>query len=232
VKAAATSLQQTDVELSPEDREAFVETIVAEIDHLNGLVGNLLDMSRIHSGAVDVTTIPVGLDEVVPSAIRSLSRDHDRVDVDVAESLPRVQADPGLLERIIANLLANAIRWSPPDTPVRIVAGEVPGGIDLRIIDRGPGIAADDRLRIFEPFQRTGDDHASDGIGLGLAVARGFVEAIGASLEIDDTPGGGTTMVLHLQAAPRPQRQAVGTGQRLNDDQTEPPVRGQEGGEP
>jgi two-component system sensor histidine kinase KdpD len=232
VKAAATSLQQTDVELSPEDREAFVETIVAEIDHLNGLVGNLLDMSRIHSGAVDVTTIPVGLDEVVPSAIRSLSRDHDRVDVDVAESLPRVQADPGLLERIIANLLANAIRWSPPDTPVRIVAGEVPGGIDLRIIDRGPGIAADDRLRIFEPFQRTGDDHASDGIGLGLAVARGFVEAIGASLEIDDTPGGGTTMVLHLQAAPRPQRQAVGTGQRLNDDQTEPPVREQEGGEP
>jgi two-component system sensor histidine kinase KdpD len=232
VKAAATSLQQTDVELSPEDREAFVETIVAEIDHLNGLVGNLLDMSRIHSGAVDVTTIPVGLDEVVPPAIRSLSRDHDRVDVDVAESLPRVQADPGLLERIIANLLANAIRWSPPDTPVRIVAGEVPGGIDLRIIDRGPGIAADDRLRIFEPFQRTGDDHASDGIGLGLAVARGFVEAIGASLEIDDTPGGGTTMVLHLQAAPRPQRQAVGTGQRLNDDQTEPPVREQEGGEP
>ena len=231
VMAAATSLQQTDVELSREDREAFVETIVAEIEHLNGLVGNLLDMSRIHSGAVEVTTIPVGLDEVVPSAVRSLSGGHDRVDVDVAESLPRVQADPGLLERIIANLLANAIRWSPPDTPVRVVAGEVPKGIDLRIIDRGPGIAADDRIRVFEPFQRTGDDHASDGIGLGLAVARGFVEAIGASLEIDDTPGGGTTMVLHLHSAPRPRGHTAGTRRRSGDDHTER-VRAREGREP
>jgi two-component system sensor histidine kinase KdpD len=200
VKAAATSLQQTDVELTREDREEFVDTIVTEIDRLNGLVGNLLDMSRIHSGAVDVIKVPVGLDEVVPAAIPA---DHqDRVEVDVPESLPSVQADPGLLERIIANLLTNAIRWSPADLRVRIVAGAVPGGIDVRIIDRGPGIAVADRGRVFEPFQRTGDDRTSDGIGLGLAVAHGFAEAIGASLEIDDTPGGGTTMVLHLRTSP------------------------------
>jgi two-component system sensor histidine kinase KdpD len=216
VKAAATSLQQTDVELTLEDREEFVDTIVTEIDRLNGLVGNLLDMSRIHSGVVDVMNVPVGLDEVVPAAIPA--DDQDRVDVDVAESLPSVQADPGLLERIIANLVTNAIRWSPSGTRVRIVAGPVPGGIDLRIIDRGPGIAVEARGRVFEPFQRTGDDRTSDGIGLGLAVARGFAEAIGASLEIDDTPGGGTTMVLHLRTAPSPQRAPLAGGPPLDHE--------------
>jgi two-component system sensor histidine kinase KdpD len=204
VKAAATSLQQTDVELRQEDREAFVDTIVTEIDRLNGLVGNLLDMSRIHSGVVDVMSAPVGLDEVVPSAIRSLSHGQDRVDIDVPESLPPVHADPGLLERIVANLLTNAIRWSPPDARIRVVAGEIAGGIDLRIVDRGRGIPLENRDRAFEAFQRHGDDHTGDGIGLGLAVARGFAEAIGASLDIDDTPGGGTTMVVHLRTAQPP----------------------------
>jgi two-component system sensor histidine kinase KdpD len=217
VKAAATSLQQTDVKLTREDREEFVAAIVTEIDRLDRLVGNLLDMSRIHSGVVDVTSVPVGLDEVVPAAIRSLSHDQDRVDVDVSESLPSVLADPGLLERITANLLTNAIRWSPPDARVRVVAGVVPDGIDLRIIDRGPGIPLEDRDRVFEAFQRTGDDHTTDGIGLGLAVARGFAEAINASLEIDDTPGGGTTMVLHMQTARPPHKETGAT----------PPVRTQ-----
>lgn len=201
MKAAATSLQQTDVDLSPEDRDEFVQTIIAETDRLNGLVGNLLDMSRIHSGAIDVRAVPVGLDEVVPAAVRSLAGDQKRVDVDIDDSLPRVVADPGLLERIVANLLTNAVKWSPRGRPVRIVAGEIPDGIDLRIVDHGRGIAPGDRARVFEPFQRTGDHGTIDGIGLGLAVARGFAEAIHASLTIDDTPGGGTTMVLHLPSA-------------------------------
>jgi len=205
MKAAATSLQQTDVDLTPDDRDEFVSTIVAETDRLNGLVGNLLDMSRIHSGAIDVRNVPVGLEEIVPAAIRSLAGDQQRVDVDIDESLPRVVADPGLLERIVANLLTNALKWSPPGARVRIVAGEIPDGIDLRVVDHGRGIAPADRARVFEPFQRTGDHGSIDGIGLGLAVARGFAEAIHASLTIDDTPGGGTTMVLHLPSAvPRP----------------------------
>ncbi|HEX6254368.1 MAG TPA: ATP-binding protein, partial [Euzebyales bacterium] len=198
MKAAATSLQQTDVHLTRADHDEFVQTIVEETDRLNRLVGNLLDMSRIHSGALDPITVPVGLDEIVPAAMRSLGDNQRRLDVSVPESLPRVHTDPGLLERIIANLLSNAVKWSPPGTAVRVVAGEIPSGVDLRVVDRGEGIAAGDRDRIFEPFQRIGDGHSSDGIGLGLAVARGFADAINASLTIDDTPGGGTTMVLHL----------------------------------
>jgi len=201
MKAAATSLQQTDVDLSPEDRDEFVQTIVSETDRLNGLVGNLLDMSRIQSGALSVRTEAVALDEIVPAAIHSLVDDQQRVDVDIDESLPPVLADAGLLERVVANVLANALKWSPPGATVRIVAGEVPDGIDLRVVDRGPGVDPADRARVFEPFQRIGDHGASTGIGLGLAVARGLAEAIDASLIIDDTPGGGTTMVLRLRSA-------------------------------
>ena len=190
MKAAATSLQQTDVHLKEDDRDEFVQTIVDETDRLNVLVGNLLDMSRIHSGALDPVTEPIGLDEVVPAAVRSLGHHHTRVEISVPESLPRVDTDPGLLERNVANLLANAIQWSPPGTMVRVVAGDVPGGVDLRVVDRGPGIAPADRDSVFEPFQRTGDHHSTDGIGLGLAVARGFADAIDAWLSIDDTPGG------------------------------------------
>jgi two-component system sensor histidine kinase KdpD len=209
MKAAATSLQQTDVELSPADRDEFVTTIVTQTDRLNALVGNLLDMSRIHSGALDVRVLPVGLEEVVPAAIRSLPAGHERIEVDVPESLPRVLADPGLLERIVANLLANAVKWSPARGRVRVVAGVVPDGVDLRIVDRGPGIAPEDRARVFEPFQRTGDRTSVLGTGLGLAVARGFAEAIGGTIAVDDTPGGGTTMVVHLPVA-QPPAAAVG----------------------
>lgn len=213
MKAAATSLQQTDVDLPALDRDELVGTIVTETDRLNALVGNLLDMSRIHSGAVEVHTVPVGLDEVVPAALRSLARSElRRIDVDVPESLPRVLADPGLLERIVANLLTNACTWSPIDASVRVVAGDVPGGVDLRIVDRGPGIPVADRPRVFEPFQRTGDHRSRDGIGLGLAVARGFADALDASLVVEDTPGGGTTMVLHLPTAPLPPRPSATGG--------------------
>jgi two-component system sensor histidine kinase KdpD len=120
-----------------------------------------------------------------------------------------VLADPGLLERIVANLLANAVKWSPARGRVRVVAGVVPDGVDLRIVDRGPGIALEDRARVFEPFQRTGDRASVLGTGLGLAVARGFAEATGGTIAVDDTPGGGTTMVVHLPVA-QPPAAAVG----------------------
>ena len=201
IKAAATSLLQQDVEWSTDDRRDFLHTIDEETDRLNRLVGNLLDMSRLEAGAVRAQIQPVALEEVVPLAVSGLAT-RERLQVTVPETLPQVLADPALLERALANLAANALRYSPADQPVRVEAGAVGRNIDLRVIDSGPGVPMAQRDRIFEPFQRLGDNGADSGVGLGLAVARGFVRAMGAELELDDTPGGGLTAVISLPCAP------------------------------
>jgi two-component system sensor histidine kinase KdpD len=206
IKASVTSMLQKDVDWSAADRMEFLTTIDEETDRLNELVGNLLDMSRIESGALDVSMKPVGLEEVVGRALASISGPVDRVDVAVSEQLGRVIADPALLERAVANLTSNALAFSPDGSVVRIEAGEVGGRIDLRIVDRGPGVPPNLRAQMFEPFQRLGDGtggHApATGVGLGLAVARGFVEAMDGHLQMDDTPGGGLTAVIELTKAP------------------------------
>jgi two-component system sensor histidine kinase KdpD len=119
----------------------------------------------------------------------------------VPETIPAVEADPALLERVVANVVANAVAWSPADAAVRVEAGEVNGRVHLRVIDRGPGIPPEDRTKVFEPFQRLGDRSALAGVGLGLAVSRGFVQAVGGDLRLDDTPGGGLTVVIDLPEA-------------------------------
>ena len=200
IKASVTSLLDREIDWAPADREAFLATIDAETDRLDALVGNLLDMSRLQTGALQVEASPIGLDEVVPAALRSIGTRADAVAVDVSEDLPRVVADPGLLERAIANVIANALLHGG-GAPVRIVAGAVDGGVDLRVVDRGPGIPSEQRDRMFVPFQRLGDSPQGASVGLGLAVARGFVEAMGGGVEVEDTPGGGLTMVLRLKAA-------------------------------
>jgi two-component system sensor histidine kinase KdpD len=194
-----TSLLQRDVAWTEAATLEFLGTIDEESDRLDGLVGNLLDMSRLQSGALRFQARPVGYEEVVPAALTSLSGATDTVDIALDETLPRVQADPALLERAVANLTANAIAASGPDRRVRVEAGAVAGRVDLRIVDRGPGIPMADRARIFEPFQRLGD--GGGGVGLGLAVAKGFVEAMGGELTMEDTPGGGLTMVVGLPQA-------------------------------
>jgi two-component system sensor histidine kinase KdpD len=201
IKASVTSLLQEDVEWTPEARREFLATIDEETDRLNALVGNLLDMSRLQAGALEISPTPVGLEEVVPAALRSLGAGDDALQVDVPESLPRVLADPGLLERALANLIQNALRYSPQTAPARVTAGVVDGVVDIRVSDRGPGVAEADRPRLFRPFQRLGDSGQGEGIGLGLAVAKGFVEAMGGEIEVEDTPGGGLTFVVRLRAA-------------------------------
>jgi two-component system sensor histidine kinase KdpD len=203
IKASVTSLLETGVEWTPEETETFLHTIRDETEKLNRLVGRLLDASRVQAGAVHVFFREVGLEEVVGAAVAGLSNAASRVHVDVAETLPHVQTDPALLERVVANLIENALHWSPPDTEVRVSAGEVAGRIDLRVIDRGPGIPADRRDQVFLPFQRLSDAQGDGGVGLGLAVSRGFLDAMGNELLVEDTPGGGTTMVISLKPAHR-----------------------------
>lgn len=141
----------------------------------------------------------MSLDEVATAAVAGLGPLSERVDIDVPESLPEVQTDPTLLERVIANLVENAVTWTPPGERVTLTAGEVSGRVDLRVVDRGPGIPADRREEVFQPFQRLSDSQSGAGVGLGLAVSRGFLDAMGNSLLLEDTPGGGTTMVIALK---------------------------------
>jgi two-component system sensor histidine kinase KdpD len=200
IKAGITSLQQTDVSWSAADESAFLETIAESTTRLESLIANLLDMSRVQSGAVAPFVAPVSLDEIAPLALRGL-RGAEQVRVDVPEDLPLVLTDGGLLERALANLLDNALRWSPVDKPPVLSAVAAADRVRIAVVDFGPGVPARDRDRIFAPFQRLGDQDATTGVGLGLAVARGFVEAVGGSLTASETPGGGLTMSVDLPAA-------------------------------
>jgi two-component system sensor histidine kinase KdpD len=212
IKAAASSLCENDIEWSPEESGEFLSTIVEETERLINLVANLLDMSRLQVGALPSMLRPVDLEEVVPAALAGLGAGRSRVDLRLDESLPPVEADPALLERVVANVIDNAVRWSPPDQLVRVEAGAFDDHVALRVVDRGPGIPMGLREQVFAPFQRRGDSATDTGVGLGLAVARGFVQAMHGTVEIEDTAGGGATVVISLpiadraRARPRPNR--------------------------
>ncbi len=203
IKASVNSLRQPDVTWTPEETAEFLETVEDETDRLTNLVDNLLDMSRIHAGAVTPLMRATTLEEVVPAALASLGDRAREVVVDVAEDVPPVVTDPALLERVIANLVDNAITHGHSDIPVRIEGGTAAGRVLLRVVDQGKGIPVGQREQVFHPFQRLDDTkpRSGAGVGLGLAVARGFTRAVGGDLTVEDTPGGGTTKIVELEAA-------------------------------
>ncbi|NJC70007.1 DUF4118 domain-containing protein [Planosporangium thailandense] len=198
IKAAASSLYSPDVRFTDADRDELVATIVESADQLDDLIENLLALSRLQAGVLSAQPRPVALDEVVARA--ALGFDTSRLEIEVPDDLPRVNADPGLLERVIANLVDNAVR-ATPDGVVLLRATAHDGTASLAVIDHGPGIPAADRDRVFAPFQRL-DDHSTEGrLGLGLAIARGFTDAMGGRLCPAQTPGGGLTMTIELPIA-------------------------------
>ncbi|MBV9291861.1 MAG: hypothetical protein JO222_05365 [Frankiales bacterium] len=200
IKASISSLRQTEVTWSPEDEAELLETIEESTDRLSALIANLLDMSRVQTGALQPYLRPASVEEIVPVALRGLPGGA-HVDIGVPEDLPLVLTDAGLLERVLANLLENALRWSPADHPPAVVARHANNRVEVCVIDHGPGVAEPDRDRMFEPFQRLGDQDARTGVGLGLAVARGLAEAVGGALTAAETPGGGLTMIVSVPAA-------------------------------
>jgi two-component system sensor histidine kinase KdpD len=165
-------------------------------------VDNLLDMSRLQAGVLSLFPRPVGLDEIVARALDDLGPAARDVMVDIPEPLPAVQVDPAILERVIVNLAGNALRYSPEGIPPLLTASAFGDRVELRVTDRGPGIPEADRDRMFVPFQRLGDTDNTTGVGLGLALSRGFTEAMGGTLTAEDTPGGGLTMTISLPAVP------------------------------
>jgi two-component system sensor histidine kinase KdpD len=201
VKAAVSSLRQQDVEWAPEERDALLETIEESADRLQALVANLLDASRLQAGMVSAERVPVGLVEVLDAVLLHVPPvDRDRVHLDVRPGLPDALADGGLLERVLANLLDNALRHAPGGSMVTVAGAHRDGYLICDVIDHGAGVAGADRGRVFAPFQRLGDRRA-EGIGLGLAVARGFVEAMQGTIAPRTTPGGGLTMRVCLPLA-------------------------------
>ncbi len=210
IKASVTSLLQSDITWDDADRKEFLATIDAEADRLNRVVGNLLDMSRLQAGVVQPVARSVYLEDVVANALANVPHATAAVRVAVPETVPAVVADPALLERALANVLANAIAWSPAGVPVRVEAAPLAYDghhrVHLRVIDQGPGISPALREQVFAPFQRLGDARnggggPTAGVGLGLAVARGFVTAMAGELTLDDTPGGGLTVTIDLPQA-------------------------------
>ncbi|MCZ4510518.1 sensor histidine kinase KdpD, partial [Streptomyces sp. ActVer] len=172
IKAAVSSLRSEDVAWSEEDQAELLEGIEEGADRLDNLVGNLLDMSRLQTGTVTPLIREIDLDEVVPMALGGVPE--DSVELDIPETLPMVAVDPGLLERSVANLVENAVKYSPAEERVLVSASAMADRVEVRVVDRGPGVSDTAKDRIFEPFQRYGDAPRGSGVGLGLAVARGF----------------------------------------------------------
>jgi two-component system sensor histidine kinase KdpD len=199
IKAASSSLLSEQLDFGPDETGILLHTIDDEADRLSVLVENLLDMSRLETGAMEIMHRPADVEELVDSALASLGPRGDGVTVDVDDDVPLVRTDPVLVERVLANLVDNALLYGA-GRPVQIGAGTVAGRVDVRVVDHGPGIRVADRERVFQPFQRLGDTDNGSGVGLGLAVSRGFAEAVGGELDLEDTPGGGCTMVLRLPA--------------------------------
>ncbi len=197
-KAAVTSLRSDRVEWTPAAQGELLATADESLDRLTRLIENLLDMSRLEAGALGVSLGPVAVDELAPLVLDALGADASRVRVKVPETLPEVRADAVLLERVLVNLLGNALRYSPPSSPPLLAASCHAGTMEIRVVDCGPGVPETQNDQLFAPFQRLGDRDNTTGVGLGLALSRGLTEAMGGSLTAEDTPGGGLTMTIRL----------------------------------
>ena len=200
IKAAVSSLRQSDVDFGPDDRAELLATVEESTDRLTTLVDNLLSLSRLEAGVLSVHRGPTALDAVVARAVMITDTHGVAVEVDIPDELPWAEADAGLLERVVANLLSNACTATPPGRPVLLRGRAAGDRLQLQVIDHGTGIAAADRDLVFAPFQRL-NDRDSTGLGLGLAIAKGFTEAQHGTLTPSDTPDGGLTMTITLPAA-------------------------------
>ena len=221
-KAAVTSLRSPDVHWGATDRDELLATADESLDRLARLVGNLLDMSRLQAGALSLFPRPVGLDEIIARSLDALGPRSRAVLVDIPEDLPEVRVDPAILERVIVNLTENALRYSPAGQPPLLAASALADRAELRVIDRGPGIPEKERDQMFVPFQRLGDTDNTTGVGLGLALSRGFTEAMGGTLSAEETPGGGLTMAVSMPTV----------AATANPDEYEPGRRERDAGAP
>jgi two-component system sensor histidine kinase KdpD len=203
-QAAVSCLRSADVQLTDEDHGELLATADESLNQLTRLLASLLDVSRLQAGVLPVFPRPADLQEIIACSLGGIGPQARAVMVCLPPGLPRVMADPPIMERVIANLTANALRYSPAGSPPLLTASARGGRVILRVVDHGPGVREADRDRIFAAFQRLGDARSTIGVGLGLTVSRGLAEAMGGTLNPEETPGGGLTMAISVPAAARP----------------------------
>ncbi len=201
-KAAVSCLRSSALRLTTEDHNELLATADESLDVLAQLAASLLDVSRLQAGAVPVFPRPADLGEIITRSLESIGPPARAVMAGIPAGLPQVTADPAIMERVIANVTANALRYSPAGSPPLLTASARGDWVEVRVIDHGPGVPEADRSRMFAPFQRLGDTGTTTGVGLGLTVSRGLTEAMRGTLEPGETPGGGLTMTISVPAAP------------------------------
>jgi two-component system, OmpR family, sensor histidine kinase KdpD len=211
-KAAVSCLRSDDIQLTAEDHAELLTTADESLDQLTHLLASLLDVSRLQAGALPVFPRPADLEEIIARSLSGIGPQARAVMVRIPPDVSRVMVDPAIMERVIANLTANALRYSPSGSPPLLTASARGGRVVLRVVDHGPGVPEADRDRIFAAFQRLGDTGSTIGVGLGLTVSRGLTEAMHGTLEPEETPGGGLTMAISVPAAfARPAATTAGT---------------------
>lgn len=203
VKAAVTALRQSGPgsSLGEEDHEELLALIEEQSDALDRLVANLLDMTRIQSGALELRAVITPVADVVDGGLRASAVPAGAVEIDLPADLPPVEVDQLLMEQVLANLFDNARRHSPDDLPVEVTAARRGEVVEVSVTDHGPGVAPEDRERVFTMFSRVGGEGRA---GLGLAIARSFVEAHGQRICVGEAPGGGARFVLTMPVAAVP----------------------------
>jgi signal transduction histidine kinase len=200
-KAAVSCLRATDVQLTAEDHDELLAAADESLGQLSHLLASLLDVSRLQAGVLPVFPRPASLDEIIAGALAGIGPQSRAVTVRIPPELPRIMADPSLLERVVANVTANALRYSPSGSPPLLTASAGGGQVILRVVDYGPGVPEADRNRIFAAFERLGDNDSAIGVGLGLTVSRCLAEAMHGTLKPEETPGGGLTMAIAVPVA-------------------------------
>jgi two-component system sensor histidine kinase KdpD len=197
-KAAVGCLRSGDIKLTADDHDELLATADESLDLLTRLAASLLDVSRLQAGVFPVFPRPADLQEIITRSLGDIGKAARAVTIRIPPELPPVMVDPPIMERVITNVVANALRYSPEGSPPLLTASAGRGRVELRVIDRGPGVPQAGWYQIFVPFRRLGDTEGTTGVGLGLTVARGLTEAMHGTLEPEQTPGGGLTMAISV----------------------------------
>jgi two-component system sensor histidine kinase KdpD len=200
IKAGVTSLLDRSVEHDPTQERDLLTTILEETDRLNRLVGNILDLARIRAGALTPACNEAGLDEIAEAVVARVGPrlDHVRVVLEIAEDVPSVAVDEMQIDQVMTNLLENAARHSPSGGDIRLSVAQSGDDVAVRVVDAGPGVALEDRDRVFEAFYRGASIPDSPGTGLGLAIANAIVKAHDGRIWVEDAPGGGAAFVFEI----------------------------------
>jgi two-component system sensor histidine kinase KdpD len=199
--ASVSSLRNESVQWSDENRRGLLETAEASLDRLNKLIENLLDMSRLQAGALAIHIDNVSFQDLLPQVLESIPISIEDINLSYGSDLPEIRTDSGLLERALANLISNAMTHGSSTKKPSMTLSQHGPWVQIRIIDYGAGIDLSDPTKIFTPFRRLGDSNNKEGVGLGLALSKGLVESIGGTLILEDTPGGGLTVVVSVPLA-------------------------------